>query len=110
MRRFGSKPAKKSGQDIPKNRCRTTIAEADSGNASGTALYRGSGRLLKPRPGRPQGPAERGAREAAVASSRPPAKHVRLDADSVDSIDTSACDALLNSIKQLQSQDIPSPS
>src|SRR6516162_2144095 len=50
----GSEPAKKSGQNIPKNRCRTTIAEADSGNASGTALYRGSGRLLKPRPGRPQ--------------------------------------------------------
>ena len=42
------------GQNIPKNRCRTTIAEADSGNASGTALYRGSGRLLKPRPGRLQ--------------------------------------------------------
>jgi hypothetical protein len=28
---------KKSGQIIPKNRCRTTIAEADSRNASGTA-------------------------------------------------------------------------
>ena len=27
MRRFGSEPAKKSGQNIPKNRCRTTIAE-----------------------------------------------------------------------------------
>src|SRR5215472_6897392 len=54
MRRFGSKPAKKSGQNIPKNRCRTTIAEADTGNASGTALYRGSGRLLKPRLGRSQ--------------------------------------------------------
>src|SRR5215469_5534637 len=55
MRRLSinhSEPAKKI--DIPKNRCRTTIAEADSGNASGTALYRGSGRLLKPRPGRPQ--------------------------------------------------------
>jgi len=27
MRRFGSKPAEKSGQNIAKNRCRTTIAE-----------------------------------------------------------------------------------
>ena len=27
MRRFGSKPAEKSGQNIPKYRCRTTIAE-----------------------------------------------------------------------------------
>jgi high affinity sulfate transporter 1 len=44
--------------------------------------------------------------KAAVASSRPPAKHVLLDADSVDFIDTSACDALLNSIKELQNQGI----
>ena len=44
----------KSGQNIPKNRCRTTIAEPIGENAGGTALYRGSGRLLKPRPGRPQ--------------------------------------------------------
>jgi high affinity sulfate transporter 1 len=44
--------------------------------------------------------------KAALASSRPPAKHVLLDADSVDFIDTSACDALLNSIKGLQSQGI----
>jgi sulfate permease, SulP family len=44
--------------------------------------------------------------KAAVASSRPPAKHVLLDADSVDFIDTSACDALLNSINELQSQGI----
>ena len=46
MRRFGSEPAKKSGQNIPKNRCRTTIAEPIGENANGTALYRGSGRLL----------------------------------------------------------------
>jgi sulfate permease, SulP family len=44
--------------------------------------------------------------KAAVASSRPAAKHVLLDADSVDFIDTSACDALLNFIKELQSQGI----
>ncbi|MBV8575972.1 MAG: SulP family inorganic anion transporter [Acetobacteraceae bacterium] len=44
--------------------------------------------------------------KAAVASSRPPAKHVLLDADSVDFIDTSACDALLNSLKELQNQGI----
>jgi anti-anti-sigma factor len=41
-----------------------------------------------------------------VASSRPPAKHILLDADSVDFIDTSACDALLNFIKELQSRGI----
>jgi SulP family sulfate permease len=44
--------------------------------------------------------------KAAVAASRPPAKHVLFDADSVDFIDTSACDALLNSIKGLQRQGI----
>jgi sulfate permease, SulP family len=44
--------------------------------------------------------------KAAVVASRPAAKHVLLDADSVDFIDTSACDALLNSIKELQSQGI----
>jgi high affinity sulfate transporter 1 len=41
---------------------------------------------------------------AALAAARPPAKHVLVDADSVNFIDASACDALLNSIKQLQSQ------
>ena len=44
--------------------------------------------------------------KAAVVASRPAAKHVLLDADSVDFIDTSACDALLNSIKELQRQGI----
>jgi high affinity sulfate transporter 1 len=42
----------------------------------------------------------------ALAASHPPARHVLLDADSVNFIDTSACDALLNSIKELQSQGI----
>ena len=42
--------------------------------------------------------------KAALAAGRPPAKHVLVDADSVNFIDASACDALLNSIKQLQSQ------
>jgi SulP family sulfate permease len=41
-----------------------------------------------------------------LAASRPPAKHVLLDADSVNFIDTSACDALLNSIKEFQNQGI----
>ena len=44
--------------------------------------------------------------KAALASNRPPTKHVLVDADSVNFIDTSACDALLNFIKELQSQDI----
>ena len=44
--------------------------------------------------------------KAALAASRPPAKHVLLDADSVNFIDTSACDALLNAINELQSQGI----
>src|SRR5689334_1353576 len=44
--------------------------------------------------------------KAALAANRPPAKHVLLDADSVNFIDASACDALRNSIKQLQSQGI----
>jgi anti-anti-sigma factor len=44
--------------------------------------------------------------KAALAASRPPAKHVLLDADSVNFIDTSACDTLLNVIKELQSQGI----
>ena len=44
--------------------------------------------------------------KAALAANRPPAKQVLLDADSVNFIDTSACDALLNFIKELQSQGI----
>jgi high affinity sulfate transporter 1 len=43
---------------------------------------------------------------AALAASRPPAKQVLLDADSVNFIDTSACDSLLNTIKELQSEGI----
>jgi high affinity sulfate transporter 1 len=43
---------------------------------------------------------------AALAASRPPVKHVLFDADSVNFIDTSACDALLVFIRQLQSQGI----
>jgi anti-anti-sigma factor len=44
--------------------------------------------------------------KAALAAARPPAKHVLLDADSVNFIDSSACDTALNSIKELQSQGI----
>jgi SulP family sulfate permease len=44
--------------------------------------------------------------KAALAASRPPARHVLLDADSVNFVDTSACDALLNVIKELQGQGI----
>ena len=44
--------------------------------------------------------------KSALAASRPPAKHVLLDLDSVDFIDSSGCDALLNVIKELQSQGI----
>ena len=43
---------------------------------------------------------------AALAASRPPTKHVVLDAESVNLIDSTACDALLNIIKELQSQGI----
>jgi high affinity sulfate transporter 1 len=41
--------------------------------------------------------------KAALAASHPPASHVLLDAGSVNLIDTSACDALLSLIKDLQS-------
>jgi len=44
--------------------------------------------------------------KTALATSQPPAKYVLLDADSVNFIDTSACDALVNSIKELQSRGI----
>jgi anti-anti-sigma factor len=44
--------------------------------------------------------------KTALAVNRPPARHVLLDADSVNFIDTSACDALLNAIKGLQGQEI----
>jgi MFS superfamily sulfate permease-like transporter len=44
--------------------------------------------------------------KAALAESRPPASHVLVDAGSVNFIDTSACDATLNAIKELQSQGI----
>jgi high affinity sulfate transporter 1 len=44
--------------------------------------------------------------KSALAASRPPATHLLLDADSVNFIDTTACDALLNFIKKLQTQGI----
>jgi high affinity sulfate transporter 1 len=44
--------------------------------------------------------------KAELAASRPPAKHVLVDAESVSLIDVSACDALLNIIQELQGQGI----
>jgi high affinity sulfate transporter 1 len=44
--------------------------------------------------------------KAALAEQRPPAKHVLLDAESVNFIDVTACEALLNTIEELQNQDI----
>jgi high affinity sulfate transporter 1 len=44
--------------------------------------------------------------KAALAASRPPAKHVLLDADSVNFVDTTGCDALLSVIKEVQSRGI----
>ena len=44
--------------------------------------------------------------KAALTSSRPPARHILLDAGSVNFIDTSGCDALLNTVKELQAQGI----
>jgi high affinity sulfate transporter 1 len=44
--------------------------------------------------------------KAALAAHRPPAKRVLLDADSVNFIDTSGCDALLNCIRDLERQGI----
>ena len=44
--------------------------------------------------------------KAALAAAHPPAKHVLLDADSVNFIDTSACDAARNTINELQGQGI----
>jgi MFS superfamily sulfate permease-like transporter len=43
---------------------------------------------------------------AALATNRPPPKQLLLDADSVNFIDSSACDAVLNSIKLLQIQGV----
>jgi MFS superfamily sulfate permease-like transporter len=44
--------------------------------------------------------------KAALAASPQSVKHVLLDADSVNFIDTSACDRLLSVIKELQNQEI----
>jgi MFS superfamily sulfate permease-like transporter len=44
--------------------------------------------------------------KAALAASHPPANHVLLDADSVNFVDTTGCDAALSAIKELQSQGI----
>ena len=44
--------------------------------------------------------------KSALAASRPPAKHVLLDAESVNFIDTTASDELLRFIKELQGQGI----
>ena len=44
--------------------------------------------------------------KAALVSSRPPAKHVLVDVGSVNFIDSTGCDAVLNTIKELQSQNV----
>src|SRR5262249_45255063 len=44
--------------------------------------------------------------KAALAASRPPAKHVLVDAEAVNLIDVSASDALLSLIQELQRQGI----
>ena len=44
--------------------------------------------------------------KAALATHRPPARQLLLDADSVNFMDTSACDAVLTFIEELQSQGI----
>ena len=44
--------------------------------------------------------------KATLAAVQPPAKQVLLDADSVNFVDTTGCDAALNAIKELQSQGI----
>ena len=44
--------------------------------------------------------------KAALAAARPLATHVLVDADSVNFIDTTACDAMLHFIKELQGQGI----
>jgi high affinity sulfate transporter 1 len=44
--------------------------------------------------------------KVALAASRPPTKHVLVDAESVNLIDMSACDALRDLIQELQSQGI----
>jgi SulP family sulfate permease len=44
--------------------------------------------------------------KAALAASRPPATHLLVDAEAVNLIDTTAGDALLNSIKELQGRGI----
>jgi MFS superfamily sulfate permease-like transporter len=44
--------------------------------------------------------------KATLAASHPPTKHVLVDAEAVNQIDVSACDALLNIIQELQGQGI----
>jgi high affinity sulfate transporter 1 len=44
--------------------------------------------------------------KAALAASRPPARHVLVDAEAVNQIDVSGCDTLLNLIQELQSQGV----
>jgi MFS superfamily sulfate permease-like transporter len=44
--------------------------------------------------------------QAALAATHPPPKHVLMDAEAVNQIDVSACDALLNLFKELQKQGI----
>jgi MFS superfamily sulfate permease-like transporter len=44
--------------------------------------------------------------QAALAANHPPTKHVLVDAEAVNQIDVSACDAMLNIIQELQSRGI----
>jgi MFS superfamily sulfate permease-like transporter len=47
-----------------------------------------------------------GGLKAALAASRPPTRHVLLDAESVNVLDITACDDLVNLIQELRSQGI----
>jgi MFS superfamily sulfate permease-like transporter len=67
----------------------------------GLLIWGGSGDLFFASIGR----VEIGLR-AALAASHPPAKHVLVDASSVNFIDTTACDRLLSFIKDLQTHGI----
>ena len=44
--------------------------------------------------------------KAALASCHPPAKHVLVDAGSVNFIDSTGCEALLNTVMELQNQNV----
>jgi high affinity sulfate transporter 1 len=90
---LGQLPGTEAYRDVRRHPEAVTFPELLIWRADGALFFANVGRFVE-------------RLKEALAASRPPAKHVLLDADAVSFIDTSACDALADVIKELQGRGI----